>query len=208
MFLANQQEQPRIKFQLAITLKSSQQLIGNCGIRLKSAEAHEGDIGYELSPKHWWRGYATEAARAIVAFGFEQLRLHRICPGASRRMLVRHTSSEAGHATRRATARERILQRSLVGYAAVWHSGQRMEVSPRGNEYRHRQSIRRTIPGTHPGEGGGGGKGEKGGGREGGEGRGGRGGRGGGGERGGGGRGRGKQPGLASDGSQGHFPQP
>lgn len=76
MFLA--QQQPRIKFQLAVVLKSSQQLIGNCGIRMKAADAHEGDIGYELSPKHWGCGYATEAARALVEFGFTQLRLHRI----------------------------------------------------------------------------------------------------------------------------------
>jgi RimJ/RimL family protein N-acetyltransferase len=78
MFLVQQQEQPRTKFQLAITLKSSPQLIGNCGIRLKSSNAFEGGIGYELSPEHWGRGYATEAARAIVAFGFMQLKLHRI----------------------------------------------------------------------------------------------------------------------------------
>ena len=78
MFLMNQQESPRTKFQLAIVLKSTQELIGNCGIRMKSAGAQEGDIGYELSPKHWNQGYATEAARAIVAFGFLQLKLHRI----------------------------------------------------------------------------------------------------------------------------------
>ena len=78
MFLAQQQERPRIKFQLAVVLKSSQQLIGDCGIRLKAADAHEGDIGYELSPNYWGHGYATEAARAIVEFGFTRLRLHRI----------------------------------------------------------------------------------------------------------------------------------
>lgn len=78
MFLAQQQEQPRTKFQLAITLKSGPQMIGNCGIRLKSGNALEGDIGYELSPEHWGRGYATEAARAVMAFGFTQLKLHRI----------------------------------------------------------------------------------------------------------------------------------
>lgn len=77
-FLAQQKEQPRIKFQLAVVLKSSQQLIGNCGIRMKSAGAYEGDIGYELSSKHWGHGYATEAARAMVAFGFTELKLHRI----------------------------------------------------------------------------------------------------------------------------------
>ena len=52
MFLAQQREQPRTKFQLAITLKSTNQLIGNCGIRMQSVDAHEADIGYELSPDH------------------------------------------------------------------------------------------------------------------------------------------------------------
>ena len=78
MFLDQQQERPRTKFQLAVTQKSNHQLIGTCGIRMESAGAHEGDIGYELSPKHWGQGYATEAARAIVRFGFTELRLHRI----------------------------------------------------------------------------------------------------------------------------------
>ncbi len=78
MFIAQQQEQPRTKFQFALVLKSSNQLIGNCGIRKASADASEADIGYELSPEHWGRGYATEAARAIVEFGFRELGLHRI----------------------------------------------------------------------------------------------------------------------------------
>jgi ribosomal-protein-alanine N-acetyltransferase len=83
MFLANQQEQPRTKFQLAITLKSNRQLIGNCGIRLgspamDSTSASDADIGYELSPSHWGLGYATEAAHAMVQFGFAELHVHRV----------------------------------------------------------------------------------------------------------------------------------
>ena len=77
-FLAQQRERPRAKFQLAVTLKSNAQLIGTCGIRLASAGAHEGDIGYELTPEQWGHGYATEAARAMVRFGFTELGLHRI----------------------------------------------------------------------------------------------------------------------------------
>ncbi len=78
MFLDQQEEHPRHKFQFAVVLKDKQRLIGNCGIRKASADAHEADIGYELAPDHWGRGYATEAARAIVAFGFTELHLHRI----------------------------------------------------------------------------------------------------------------------------------
>jgi ribosomal-protein-alanine N-acetyltransferase len=78
MVLAQQREAPRCKFQLAVVLKATGQLIGNCGIRMRSADAHQADIGYELDPQHWGQGYATEAARAIVHFGFTRLRLHRI----------------------------------------------------------------------------------------------------------------------------------
>jgi ribosomal-protein-alanine N-acetyltransferase len=77
-FISQQREQPRIKFQLALVLKATGKLIGNCGIRMSSSGAHEADIGYELSPDHWGNGYATEAAGAIVRFGFTELRLHRI----------------------------------------------------------------------------------------------------------------------------------
>jgi RimJ/RimL family protein N-acetyltransferase len=77
-FLDQKQERPRTKFQLAITLRNTNQLIGSCGIRKASAGAHEGDIGYEVAPSQWGLGYATEAARAMMAFGFTELGLHRI----------------------------------------------------------------------------------------------------------------------------------
>ena len=77
-FLDHQKQTPRIKFQLAVTLKSTGQLIGNCGIRMDTAEAFQADIGYELDPKHWNHGYATEAAHAIVDFGFRAFSLHRV----------------------------------------------------------------------------------------------------------------------------------
>jgi len=77
-FLADQQAKPRLCRQLAVTLTGTGELIGNCGIRLKSADAIVGDIGYELAPAHWGHGYATEAARAIVDYGFTTLKLHRI----------------------------------------------------------------------------------------------------------------------------------
>lgn len=78
MFLGQQEEEPRTKFQLAITLAPNGQLIGNAGIRMRAQDALEGNIGYELDPRYWGCGYATEAAHAIIAFGFQQLGLHRV----------------------------------------------------------------------------------------------------------------------------------
>lgn len=78
MLVGFQAEQPRRRFQLAITLRDGGELIGNCGIRRKPDSETEADIGYELSPEHWGRGYATEAARALVDIGFGEWGLHRI----------------------------------------------------------------------------------------------------------------------------------
>ena len=78
MLVDQQAEEPRRKFQLAITLPEDGRLIGNCGIRLKPGNDWEADIGYELAPEHWGQGYATEAALAMVDYGFRELQLHRI----------------------------------------------------------------------------------------------------------------------------------
>ena len=78
MFLENQRQQPRAKFQLAVILRAEDRLIGNCGIRMETADARVADMGYELAPEYWGRGYATEAARAVLAFGFAELRIHRV----------------------------------------------------------------------------------------------------------------------------------
>jgi ribosomal-protein-alanine N-acetyltransferase len=77
-FIDHQSKRPRRKFQLAITLAETGDLIGNCGIRRKPDNDWGADIGFELAPKHWGRGIATEAARAVVAHGFDEMGLHRI----------------------------------------------------------------------------------------------------------------------------------
>ena len=78
-----QKSVPRKTYQLAITLPGSLGIIGNAGIRLRGLGGHEtgvsqADIGYEVDPRYWGQGYATEAARALLDFGFETLGVHRI----------------------------------------------------------------------------------------------------------------------------------
>ena len=76
--IAWQREEPRYRFQLAITLPEDGRLIGSCGIRKQSPASRVADIGYELDPAFWGRGYATEAAREMVSLGFGELGVHRV----------------------------------------------------------------------------------------------------------------------------------
>jgi ribosomal-protein-alanine N-acetyltransferase len=76
--IASQKEQPRKTYTLAIILKPESKLIGGCGIYVSNPENREGWIGYCLNRNFWGKGYATETARTLLKFGFEQLNLHRI----------------------------------------------------------------------------------------------------------------------------------
>ena len=77
-FIQYQRARPRIKFQLAITLPQTGTVIGSCGVRKDNHLVTTADMGYELDPAHWGQGYATEAACAMLNFGFSTLKLERI----------------------------------------------------------------------------------------------------------------------------------
>ncbi|MBI5304071.1 MAG: GNAT family N-acetyltransferase [Chloroflexi bacterium] len=76
MFVTWQEHNPRTKVQLAI--ERDGRLIGNVGVRAINPATREAEIGYELDPNFWGNGYATEAARALLEFGFRELELHRV----------------------------------------------------------------------------------------------------------------------------------
>ena len=76
--IAARNEEPRMKHDFAIILKSTEVLIGGCGIYLTTKQNREGSIGYCTNRLFWGLGHATEVAEALIDFGFSELRLHRI----------------------------------------------------------------------------------------------------------------------------------
>ena len=57
---------------MAIVLKSSGELIGQCGLLNQLIDSKEEiEIGYHLLPKFWKNGYATEAVKLFKVFAFE-----------------------------------------------------------------------------------------------------------------------------------------
>src|SRR4051812_2921679 len=90
----------------ALTLRPEGSVIGAIGLRID--EAHRrAELGYWIGTPYWARGFATEAAAAMLRYGFEDLQLHRIFAEhfahnpASGRVLakigMRHEGCHRGH---------------------------------------------------------------------------------------------------------------
>jgi RimJ/RimL family protein N-acetyltransferase len=61
----------------AVIEKASARFAGWCGLwRLK--ETGETEVGYAIVREFWGRGYASEAAAAFLAYGFDQLRVEKV----------------------------------------------------------------------------------------------------------------------------------
>ena len=96
-------KQPRTDYGLAVILKAETGLIGSGGIYIASQAHNEAELGYCFNRRFWGHGYATEAARAFVAFGFRELGLHRIyatcapANAASARVMEKTGMQREGH---------------------------------------------------------------------------------------------------------------
>ncbi|MFF5705284.1 GNAT family N-acetyltransferase [Streptomyces sp. NPDC012794] len=61
----------------AVELRGTGEAIGRCGLNWWE-EFGETEVGWTLARAHWGHGYATEAARAVLEWGFGTLRLQQI----------------------------------------------------------------------------------------------------------------------------------
>ena len=62
---------------LGIILRERDTLCGGVGLVIEPDDRH-AELGYWVGVPYWGKGYATEAARAVVKYGFGTLGLHRI----------------------------------------------------------------------------------------------------------------------------------
>jgi ribosomal-protein-alanine N-acetyltransferase len=76
--IATASEEPRHTYDLAVTLREDGSLIGRGGLQRSSGEPRDAFFWFILDPRHWNKGYVTEAARALFGYAFDELRLHRV----------------------------------------------------------------------------------------------------------------------------------
>jgi len=69
--------EPRSLYDLGVMRRADRLLIGRVGLRIRP-EHREAELWFVFRRDVWGQGYAGEATRALVDFGFERLGLHRI----------------------------------------------------------------------------------------------------------------------------------
>ena len=111
----------------AVTEKTTGTLLGQCGLRFLP-ELQEVEVLYLLARAHWGQGLASEAARAALAYGFDQANLERIIA----------LTKPANTASRRVMEKLgmqyekplRIFHLDAVYYAITRHAWQRRPTEP------------------------------------------------------------------------------
>lgn len=71
------------RFTFAIELKNDTQFIGLIGINLGRIKYKNAEVWFKFDTKFWGKGFATEALKEILKFGFADLKLHRIEAGCA-----------------------------------------------------------------------------------------------------------------------------
>lgn len=62
----------------AVVRREDDGLLGQVSLKLASKAALQAEVGYIFNPSYAGKGYATEAAEAIITLGFEKFGFHRI----------------------------------------------------------------------------------------------------------------------------------
>ena len=114
-----------------IFLRESGDLCGGIGLNLE-LQHNRGELGYWIGVPYWGRGIATEAAREIVRYGFEELGLHRIFANyyvgntASQRVLERLGMKYEGRFVHHVKKWDEYRDLDNYGFTVdVWKAAQR-----------------------------------------------------------------------------------
>lgn len=71
------------KYSFTVELKGENRFIGLIGINLGKEKYKNAEVWFKFHYSYWNKGYATESLKRILAFGFEDLKLHRIEAGCA-----------------------------------------------------------------------------------------------------------------------------
>ena len=91
----------------AVESRSTGDLMGRCGLQILP-ETEEVEVDFILGRPFWGQGFATEAGRASLQYGFEQLRLERVIG-------IAHVENKASQRVLEKLGMDLVEQRQLWG---------------------------------------------------------------------------------------------
>ncbi len=62
----------------AVRLRATGAVVGNAALQPTPGDRTDVEVGWHFARAHWGKGYATEAAQALVAYAFSELGLGRV----------------------------------------------------------------------------------------------------------------------------------
>src|SRR5215203_4676893 len=62
----------------AVFAKKDSRYVGHAAIRPRPAKTEDWEISYMLKTEEWGKGFATEIARRLVEYGFDELNLTEV----------------------------------------------------------------------------------------------------------------------------------
>lgn len=71
------------QYTFKIESKINREFIGLFGLTLGRKKYKDAMVWYKIHPNFWGKGYATAATKAVIHFGFQTLKLHRIEAGCA-----------------------------------------------------------------------------------------------------------------------------
>ena len=74
-YIASSHERSGEEVRFAIVIRENNSLCGGVGLRIEN-DYCRAELGYWIGLPYWNRGIATEAAMAVVNYGFESLKLN------------------------------------------------------------------------------------------------------------------------------------
>lgn len=123
------------KIVLAVERRESLGVIGEVSLIWRNEEFRQGEIGYIFHPEVQGQGFATEASRTLLAFGFETVGLHRIyarCDArnvASAKVMARLGMRQEAHFRQHAVVKGRWDEELIYAVlGAEWSAAGRAEI--------------------------------------------------------------------------------
>ncbi|WP_226658997.1 GNAT family N-acetyltransferase [Pseudalkalibacillus hwajinpoensis] len=72
-----EQIQKGLEYPLTIVAKKENEIIGTITMRIDKNN-NKGELGYWIGREYWGKGFATEAVKRMIEFGFNQLDLNKV----------------------------------------------------------------------------------------------------------------------------------